>query len=128
VCAITGLGLDIIDLNHFEVHYGNFDPELLDRCFTKSEILDTQGSTDRLARLAARFAGKEATIKALGGLEGCALTDIEIGSNEHGQPNIILYGQALAIAQAAGIASFMISLTHSAASVGAVVIAISVKA
>jgi holo-[acyl-carrier protein] synthase len=124
--AIAGIGLDIIDLNHFKLHYGDFDPDLLKRCFSDAELADTQSGCDRLARLAARFAAKEAAFKAVGGLEGCALCEIEIASNEHGQPHIILHGNAKAAAKAEGITSFLVSLTHSGASAAAVVIALSV--
>jgi holo-[acyl-carrier protein] synthase len=120
-----GLGLDLIDLAHFRVHYGDEDPELLARCFTEREIETAGAGVDRLARLAARFAVKEATFKALGGGEGVGLAEIEMVAGEDGAPAVVLHGSAKALAEARGVTSFLVSLTHSAASAAAVVIALS---
>lgn len=120
-----GLGLDLIDLAHFSVHYGDEDPELLERCFTEREIEAAGTGADRLARLAARFAVKEATFKALGGGEGVGLPQIETVAGEDGAPAVVLHGSAREIADARGVTSFLVSLTHSAASAAAVVIALS---
>lgn len=119
-----GLGLDLIDLAHFRVHYGDEDPELLARCFTEREIENAGTGVDRLARLAARFAVKEATFKALGGGEGIGLPEIEtVGGNDR-IPAVVLHGSAKELADAQGVTSFLVSLTHSAASAAAVVIAL----
>jgi len=64
---ITGIGLDIVDLARFRLHYGSEDPDLMARCFTETELADVGSDPDRLDRLAARFAAKEAAFKALGG-------------------------------------------------------------
>lgn len=121
----VGLGLDLIDLAHFRIHYGDEDPELLARCFTKCEIENAGTGVDRLARLAARFAVKEATFKALGGSEGVGLPEIETVTGEDGAPAVVLHGSARELADARGVTSFLVSLTHSAVSAAAVVIALS---
>ena len=82
--SIFGIGLDLIDLAHFQTHYGEASPELLARCFTTRELNDAGSGVNRTARLAARFAAKEATLKALGGGVGVALTDIELLRDESG--------------------------------------------
>ena len=120
-----GLGLDLVDLEHFRIHYGDEDPELLARCFTAREIENAGKGVDRLARLAARFAVKEATFKALGGGEGVGLPEIETVAFEDGAPAVVLHGSARELADARGVTSFLVSLTHSAASAAAVVIALS---
>ena len=120
-----GLGLDLIDLEHFSVHYGNEDPDLLTRCFTSSELKSAGEGVDRLARLAARFAVKEAAFKAMGGGERVALPDIETVIGEGGAPEIVLHGAARTIADEQGITSFLVSLTHSPISAAAAVIALS---
>jgi holo-[acyl-carrier protein] synthase len=125
VSVPVGLGLDLIDLAHFRVHYGDEDPDLLARCFTERELRSAGDGADRLARLAARFSVKEAAYKALGGGERVALTDIETVTGDDGAPSIVLHGSAREIADARGATSFMVSLTHSAASAAAVVIALS---
>lgn len=120
--TVVGLGLDLIDLTHFAIHYGENDPELLARCFTEQEVLNAGDSTDRLARLAGRFAVKEATFKALGGGANIAHLDIETVSGGDGAPQIRLSGAASELAASRGIVSFLVSISHSAASAGAVVI------
>lgn len=121
----VGVGLDLIDLAHFAINYGRDDPELLSRCFTDREVTSVGDGVDRLARLAARFAVKEATLKALGGAEGVGLPDIETVTGPTGAPEIVLHGAAQALAKARGATNFLVSLTHSASSAAAVVIALS---
>lgn len=122
---IVGIGLDLIDLQHFQVHYGSGDPELLARCFTDGEIAEAGTGQDRTARLAARFAAKEATFKALGGAPNIALTDVELVRVESGQPHLHLHGPAKELAEQRGADEFLVSLTHSVSAAAAVVIAIS---
>jgi holo-[acyl-carrier protein] synthase len=99
---------------------------VLDRCFTAGEQTAVGTGTDRLTRLAARFAAKEAVLKTIGGLQdGVALTDIEIVSDGRSPPVARLSGGALAAAQARGITSWQISLTHGAHSAAAVALACS---
>ena len=121
----VGVGLDLIDLAHFAIHYGGDDPELLSRCFTDREVTSVGAGVDRLARLAARYAVKEATLKALGGAEGVGLPDIETVIGPTGAPEIVLHGPAQTLANARGTTSFLVSITHSAGSAAAVVIALS---
>lgn len=120
-----GLGLDLIDLAHFRLHYGEDDPELLARCFTATELAEAGEAVDRLPRLAARFAVKEAVVKALGGVRGVAHTDIETILGESGAPQVRLHGAAQALADEQGVGGFLVSLTHSITAASAVVIALS---
>ena len=120
---ILGVGLDLIDLQHFAVHYGDFDPELLARCFTDREISDVGNDADRLGRLAGRFAVKEATFKALGGTNSVAHLDIETVSDGGGAPQVRLSGAASEMAKARGVATFMVSISHTGSAAAAVVIA-----
>src|ERR1700736_1182319 len=123
---VLGIGLDLVELDRFRSLYGNFDPDVLDRCFTADEQAAVGTDTDRLTRLAARFAAKEAVLKTIGGLQvGIALTDIEIVSDRSSQPVAHVSGGALAAAQARGITSWQISLTHGAHSAAAVALACS---
>jgi holo-[acyl-carrier protein] synthase len=120
----VGIGLDIVDLQRFSVLYGEDDPELLARCFTATELLAVGDGLDRLPRLAARFAAKEATYKALGGVTGAALTDIVVETGKSGAPTLLISGAVQRAAEAKGVRSFLVSLTHSDASAAAVVIAL----
>lgn len=121
--AILGVGYDLIDLAYFSVHYGDEDPDLLARCFTERELADIGPGADRLARLAGRFAVKEATFKALGGGEGISHLDIETISGVDGSPQVSLAGAAQRLAGKRGISRLLVSISHSSASSGAVVIA-----
>jgi holo-[acyl-carrier protein] synthase len=125
VTDIVGLGIDLIDLSHFAIHYGEFDPELLARCFTDREIVHAGTGADRVARLAGRFAVKEATFKALGGGAGISHLDIETISDDNGAPQLCLTGPAEAAAKGRAITTFFVSITHSGASAAAVVVACS---
>jgi holo-[acyl-carrier protein] synthase len=124
VIKVAGLGFDLIDLKYFAIHYGEGDPELLARCFTEQELAAAGEGTDRLATLAGRFAVKEATFKALGGGSGVTHLDIETLRTSDGAPQIRLSGAALELAASHGIATFLVSISHSASSAGAVVIGV----
>lgn len=121
----VGIGLDLIDLKRFELLYGEEDKDLLARCFTKDELESAGDGVDRVARLAGRFAAKEAAYKAIGGASRIALTDIVVTSDSMGKPTLVLHGEAKAAADRVGITSFLCSYTHSDASVAAVVVALS---
>jgi len=123
--GVVGLGLDLIDLDRFKVLYGDDDPELLARCFTGQELQDAGEDVQRLSRLAARFAAKEAVFKALGGAVGVAHTDIEVVRTTSGAPEVRLHGAAKALAAAAGADRLVLSLTHSDGAAAAVVLAVS---
>jgi holo-[acyl-carrier protein] synthase len=123
---MVGVGLDLIDLPRFEALYGGDDPDLLARCFTVQEIADAGDGQDRLARLAGRFAAKEAVLKLIGGLrEGMALTDIEVVRAAEGAPDVALTGLAQSCANQLGIARIHLSVTHSATAAAAVAIGMS---
>jgi holo-[acyl-carrier protein] synthase len=93
-------------------------PRFAARCFTESERADATGSGDMAQSLAARFAAKEAVMKALGtGIGGFALTDVEVcrttgkGATRNA-PYLRLHGTAAELAGAQGAGTFHLSLTH----------------
>jgi holo-[acyl-carrier protein] synthase len=93
-------------------------PRFAARCFTENEQSDAGRSTDRAQSLAARFAAKEAVMKALGmGIGAFALTDVEVrrtagkDATRHA-PYLILSGTAAELAGAHGAGRFHLSLTH----------------
>lgn len=121
-----GIGLDLIDLERFRLNYGGEDAELASRCFTSDELAAVGTDTDRVQRLAARFAAKEAVLKAIGGADNVSMTDIEVRNDPSGQPNLVLKGLALEVAERRGVDRLLLSMTHSDASAAAVVVALSV--
>jgi len=115
--AIVGVGVDAVDVVRFRQVLDR-RPRLAERCFTESERADATGSADVAQSLAARFAAKEAVMKALGtGIGGFALTDVEVcrttgkGATRNA-PYLRLHGTAAALAGAQGAGTFHLSLTH----------------
>lgn len=113
---IVGLGIDIVEVEHFK---GLLDAShgSLSRSFTSGELTAVGEKNDRAQHLAGRFAAKEAVMKALGTgwTNDIALTDIEIETLPSGAPSVSLYGNAAEAAAAAGISSWLVSISHTAA-------------
>lgn len=94
------------------------------RVFTDYEIAFCDGLSRKYESYAARFAAKEAFMKALGTgwSKGIGFKDIEVRSEESKQPYIVLYGKAKDMADEAGIVSAHLSLTHVKSLASAIVI------
>ena len=115
--AAPGLGIDLIEIERVESALAR-RPRLADRLFRPAE-LDAAAVRARPGRhLAARFAAKEAAIKALGG--ACGPRDVEVVGEP--APSLRLHGRARAAAKAAGV-ELAVSMTHSRDAAAAVVIA-----
>jgi holo-[acyl-carrier protein] synthase len=87
----------------------------LKRVYTEREVDDCRDSSGAVEpeRLAARFAAKEATIKAIPGCdEGVSLTDIEVRREASGRVELALSGRVARLAGQAGIDELALSLTH----------------
>ena len=87
----------------------------LDRVFTPAEIAYCDRHRDPAERYAARFAAKEATMKALGTGwgKGVRWRDIEVTRKPGGRPEIVLHGAAREHAERMGARNVNLSLTHS---------------
>ncbi|THA33195.1 holo-ACP synthase [Streptomyces sp. A1277] len=97
-------------------------PSFRTKAFTEAERAYCDIPKDPAERYAVRFAAKEAVLKALGtGLAGAPLTDIEVRRAPEGKPSLHLAGRAAALAEAAGVRTWLISLTHTAAQAHAMV-------
>ena len=78
-----------------------------------------------MPRLAARFAAKEAVMKALGvGLWKFALRDVEVTRLPSGQPEVALHDKAAALAQERGVGTWLLTLTHTDCMAMAVAVAL----
>jgi holo-[acyl-carrier protein] synthase len=88
--------------------------ELQERLFTADEIAYCSGKRRRFEHLAARFAAKEAVLKAFGtGIsQRMRWTDVEVVSERSGRPRIELGGAVAAFAQRHGLRDLDVSLTH----------------
>ena len=105
--AIVGIGIDIVDLARFERAVSR-TPALRDRLFALSE------RDLPLRSLAGRFAAKEALIKALGDSTGVVWHDMEVVSDEHGNPEFVVHGGVKAILERRGITALHLSMSHDA--------------
>ena len=105
------IGTDIIEISRIEKAINRWGEHFLRRVYTQPELSRYGGSPQSLA---ARFAGKEAVIKLLGGGEGgLAWREIEILSQPNGKPLLNLYGRARHQANRLGIKEIAVSLAHS---------------
>lgn len=118
---IIGIGVDIVDLARFE-RAALGTPALVQRLFTDAEQLDGT-RTRALSSLAARFAAKEALIKAIGDSTGMRWLDMEVVSDANRAPSIQLSGPLVEIVAARGIDKIHLSLSHDAGVAIAYVIA-----
>ena len=104
---MTGIGIDLLEIDRMERALERH-PRLAERIFTAAEQEYAAGRVRPGRHLAARFAAKEAVVKALGMTGGFGLREVEIVAGE--PPTVQLSGNA---AEAAGERRIDISLTHS---------------
>lgn len=107
-------GIDLIEVDRIAGMVKRHGDHFLQRVFTEHERNYAKGSKRCTEHLAARFAAKEAVMKALGTgwRNGIAWTDIEVVSLDSGAPTVSLHGQAQRIASQLGIQRWLVSLTH----------------
>lgn len=117
------LGFDLASVSGIAESIRTFGRRYTDRLFTGRELDYAFSGTGQCAeRLAARFAAKEAVIKALGLAEaGVGWRDIEVVRQDDGACSIALHGQARRIAEAIGVRHMLLSLSHDGDCAGAVV-------
>jgi holo-[acyl-carrier protein] synthase len=117
MAGIVGVGVDAVSVERFR-RLLERRPRFAARCFTEGEQSDASCSADPAQSLAARFAAKEAVMKALGtGIGAFALTDVEVrrtGGKDatRNAPFLLLHGSAAELAGTHGAARFHLSLTH----------------
>lgn len=111
---IVGHGIDLVEIARIAEVLGRHEERFLERVFTPSEQAYRADSRRRTEHLAARFAAKEAAMKALGtGLaSGITWTDIEVAGGPSGSPVLRLHGRAAEVAAGLGITSWHLSLSH----------------
>ncbi len=108
---IVGVGVDLVDLQRFERTVAR-TPRLLPRLFTAGERMLADGRARPVRSLAARFAAKEALVKALGEATLGAWSEIEVVSDAHGKPSFLLHGAIAAAAAERGADALHLSLSH----------------
>lgn len=113
---IVGIGVDIVDVERFERAVTR-TPRLVERLFTPAERSNSMRS------LAARFAAKEAFIKAMGGSGESSWQDMEVVSTPSRAPRLTLSGRAATLAAGNGVTNLQLSLAHDGGSAIAFVVA-----
>jgi holo-[acyl-carrier protein] synthase len=109
--STNAVGVDIIEIERIEGALRKFGERFLGRVYTRLEVAFCRG---RVSELAARFAAKEAVMKALGtGARGVAWREIEVLPNHRGKPLVYLHGRAQRRAERIGLDEIDISLSHS---------------
>lgn len=122
--VIRGLGIDLLETHRLARALSAHGDRFERRVFTERELADCERRGDRVQALAARFAAKEACLKALGTgwSEGLAFRQVEVERSGNGKPTILLHGAAAERARALGVARVHVSLTHQPGTAAAVVI------
>ena len=121
---IIGTGVDICEVSRIAESIARFGDRFLQRVFTEGEIRYCKSKRNSTERFAARFAAKEAAMKALGtgASRGVTWTSIEVAHAPGGRPVLRLSGTTAAIAEKLGVKRISLSVTHTESTAMAVVI------
>jgi holo-[acyl-carrier protein] synthase len=113
---IVGTGIDIVEVPRVAQAIERFGDRFLRRIYTPGEIEYCQSKRNAAERFAARFAAKEAALKAIGTgwKKGVAWTDVEVRREPGGRPTLSFSGVAASHAAALGMKRVSLSLSHTA--------------
>jgi|SRR5579863_5626825 holo-[acyl-carrier protein] synthase len=113
---IVGTGIDIAEVPRIAASIARFGDRFIQRIFTEGEIRYCDSKANRAERYAARFAAKEAAMKALGtGWNyGVRWRDIEVRRQPGGRPTLAFHGKAAEFAAKLKATNIALSLTHTA--------------
>jgi holo-[acyl-carrier protein] synthase len=122
--SIIGIGQDLVESGRIRRALARHGRRFLERCYTELEIEYCHRFADPAPELAARFAGKEAAVKALGAgiAQGVRWRDVEILRRPGSPPTLHFHGQALLLARRLRVGRAHVTLTHGRELVSAVVI------
>ena len=121
----VGLGVDLVEIDRMRKVLER-TPRFAMRVFTEAERGYCEERPDPATHYAARFAAKEAAVKALGTgfSDGIGFSDVEVVSNAKGRPLLILHGKAAEMAYDMGVTDMPLSISHTDNDAVACVIAI----
>lgn len=121
--GVIGIGVDLVEIERFRRSLER-TPSMRTRLFTDTELEYVAPQADPVPSLAARFAAREAAMKALGvGLGAFGFHELWVERAASGQPSLAVTGRAAELAAAAGVVTWHLSLTHSDLMAAAYVIA-----
>src|SRR5277367_5235347 len=121
---ILGTGIDLCEVARMKAAMERHGERFKTRVFTDREIRYAESKANRYERYAARFAAKEAGMKALGTgwRGGLGWRDLEVTNLKSGRPTLQFHGKAAEIAEKLGVRNIALSLTHTAEQAMAMVI------
>jgi holo-[acyl-carrier protein] synthase len=113
---IVGSGIDVVEVPRVAAALQRFGQRFVGRIFTDGEVRYCESKANRVERFAARFAAKEAGMKALGTgwNHGVRWRDLEVRRQPGGRPTLVFHGKAAEFAAQLGVAHVALSLTHTA--------------
>lgn len=111
---IVGMGVDIAEVPRIQASIERFGDRFLKRLFTEAEISYCSSKANQYERFAARFAAKEAALKAIGTgwKRGVTWLDVEVVRMPSGKPTIVFRGKAAEFAHRLGTKNASVSLSH----------------
>ena len=123
---IRGLGTDIVEIVRIGEMIERHGELFLQRVYTEQEVAYCQKRTASYQHFAGRWAAKEAVLKALGTgwARGIAWRDIEVVSFPSGQPRVAIHGAVRELSEQAGIAGYLLSISHCRSHATAVAVAV----
>jgi holo-[acyl-carrier protein] synthase len=113
---IVGTGVDLAEVARIRASFERFGTRFQQRVFTPAEIAYVERKANRYERYAARFAAKEAGMKAIGTgwKRGVTWRDFEVTNLPSGKPTLRFHGVAARVAEAMGVRNVSLSMTHTA--------------
>ena len=113
---ITGTGIDLAEVARIREAAERYGERFLRRVYTENERAYVERKANKFERYAARFAAKEAGMKALGTgwRRGVGWQDFEVVNQRSGRPTLLLHGVARQIADSIGVKNIHLSMTHTA--------------
>lgn len=111
---IVGTGVDIVEISRIKQAVKKWSDRFLKRIFTAKELAYANGKSIPCQHLAARFAAKEAVLKAIGDstIHRIEWVNVEILNDEHGKPVVNFSGHAKKVKQEKNISDIIISMSH----------------
>ena len=113
---IVGTGVDLAEVPRIRASVERFGARFVERIYTPGEVAYVERKANRFERYAARFAAKEAGMKAIGTgwKRGVRWQDFEVVNLPTGRPTLRLHGVAAEFAKRLGVRNISLSLTHTA--------------
>jgi holo-[acyl-carrier protein] synthase len=113
---IVGTGVDLAEVPRIRASIERYGAKFVERIYTPAEIAYVERKANRFERFAARFAAKEAGMKAIGTgwRHGVRWQDFEVANLPSGKPTLLLHGVAAQVALRLGVRHVALSMTHTA--------------